>query len=125
MATVREVSGWRVLVAEESGPVLREARDVLDLIAEGMAADARMIAVPVSGLDPSFFQLRSGFAGEVLQKLVNYRFKLAILGDISAYTEASTAFRDLVREANRGNDVLFLPDIAALTERLATMADAR
>jgi hypothetical protein len=79
----------------------------------------------VHRLDPSFFQLRSGFAGAVLQKLANYRFELAVVGDISAHTESSTAFRDFVREANRGSAVLFCADLPALGERLAASAEIK
>ena len=37
-------------------------------------------------LNPDFFDLKTGFAGEVLQKFVNYRTKLAIIvRDASMY----------------------------------------
>jgi hypothetical protein len=78
-----------------------------------------MIVLPADRLDPSFFELRSGFAGEVLQKMANYRFELAILGDTSAHVQASTAFRDFVREANHGDAVHFCADLDALMDRLA------
>jgi hypothetical protein len=40
--------------------------------------------------------------------------KLAILGDISRYTDRSESLRALVRESNRGRDVAFLPTLDAL-----------
>ena len=124
MSSVLEMSGRRLLMVAGDGPVLRTAQDVLDLIGESIAQDARMIVVPVDALDHSFFQLRSGFAGEVLQKLANYHRQLAVLGDISVHTQESTAFRDFVRESNHGSAVFFLADLAALSERLAAMAEA-
>lgn len=56
-------------------------------------------------LDESFFDLKTGFAGEVLQKFSNYRFKLAIVGDFSCYT--SKSLRDFIYECNNGNLVFF------------------
>jgi hypothetical protein len=47
-------------------------------------------------LSPDFFDLRTGFAGELLQKFVNYRARLAIvIADSSAY---GSRFSELVYE---------------------------
>jgi hypothetical protein len=35
---------------------------------------------------PDFFDLKSGIAGEILQKFSNYDMRLAIIGDVSKYT---------------------------------------
>jgi hypothetical protein len=43
-----------------------------------------------------FFDLRAGVAGECAQKFVNYRVRLAVIGDISAHTERSEAVPALV-----------------------------
>ncbi len=90
-----------------------------DLVGEAMVAGAGVLAVPVSRLDPAFFELTSGVAGEVAQKCVNYRVRLAIIGDISAHLERSNALRDWVRECNRGRHLLFVADRAELEARLA------
>jgi len=116
-AGVRDISGVRCLAIDEGVHV--DSADVArDLIGESMAERAEMIVLPVAALDASFFQLRSGLAGEILQKMVNYRRKLAIVGDITAHVAASDAFRDLVRESDRGDDLVFVPDLATLEERL-------
>ena len=114
-----ERNGHRLLVVEPVGPVLGKTRDVLDLIEEGFEQKARVIVVPVARLDPAFFQLRSGLAGEFVQKIVNYRFRLAVIGDISAHVTESNALRDFVRECNRGGGVLFVPNIDALEAKLS------
>jgi len=54
-----------------------------------------------------------------MQKFVNYRLRLVIVGDIAAYTAGSTALRDLVTESNRGKQIWFVPDLDALAARLA------
>jgi hypothetical protein len=95
---------------------------VTDVVGEALSEEATAIAVPVAALDPGFFDLRSGFAGEVLQKAANYRLKFVVIGDVSAHTAASKAFRDLVVESRRSRDFFFVPDLDALGERLSAIA---
>jgi hypothetical protein len=52
-----------------------------------------------------------------VQKFVNYRMRLAVVGDVSAHEAASEPFRDWVRETNRGKDIWFVPDLASFEER--------
>lgn len=108
-----------VLVLPASGALLSGPQDALDVLGDAWGGDASTIAVPVERLDPAFFDLRSGVAGEIAQKLVNYRIRLVVLGDVSAHEAASRAFRDWVRESNAGDHVWFVPDAAALRERMA------
>ena len=74
--------------------------------------------VPVARLAPEFFVLTSGVAGAVVQKFVNYRVRLAVVGDVSGFVAESTALRDFVREANRGRQTWFVADEAELAGRL-------
>jgi Domain of unknown function (DUF4180) len=101
--TIAEVTG--------DGALLRNAGDALDLLMQPHRAE--WIAVHEKNIAPEFFDLRSGIAGDVLQKFVNYRGRLAIIGDISRYTEKSEALAALVRESNRRRDVRF---VASVTE---------
>lgn len=116
---VEEMHGVRVLTLPDEGPALRSGADALDLIAASYEHQADLIAIPVGRLDPEFFTLRNGLAGEFLQKLVNYRLRVAIVGDLSAHTGASNALRDFVRESNRRKQNWFLDTWAELRERLA------
>lgn len=63
-------------------------------------------------------------AGEIVQKFVYYRLNLAVVGDVSAHVEASTALRDFVREANRGRHLWFVGTAEEFAERLAPRAVA-
>lgn len=90
-------------------------QDAVDAIADAhYGHDAECVVVPVDLLPAEFFQLSTGLAGSIVQKFVNYRMGLIVLGDVSAYAAASTSFRDWVREANHGRDLRFVPDQAAL-----------
>jgi hypothetical protein len=79
-----------------------------------------MVLVPLERLDRSFFELSTGMAGALLQKLVNYGLHLVVVGDISAALCESRALRDFVRESNRGRHVWFVASHAELEARLAS-----
>jgi hypothetical protein len=116
-----ESNGYRMLSLPATGTMLKSVQDVTDLIGDALSQGAKVIVVPVECLAPAFFQLRSGLAGEFVQKIVNYRLKLAVIGDISAHAAASAAWRDFVREANRGRSIFVLPDLDALAARLSSV----
>lgn len=48
--------------------------------------DCSKIVLDKKAISEEFFILSSGIAGEVLQKIINYHTKLAIIGDFSKYT---------------------------------------
>lgn len=89
-----------------------------DLIGEACEADPDIIAVPVSRLAPGFLDLSTRIAGEVFQKMEQYRRRLAIVGDIEAEVAASRALHDFAYETNRRGHHLFVPDRTALLARL-------
>ncbi|GAB2449904.1 DUF4180 domain-containing protein [Streptomyces incanus] len=116
LTTMRGVS---VLVCDKGGSKLSGGRTALDLIGDALGCQADMVAVPVERVADDFFALSSGVAGEVAQKFVNYRIRLAVIGDIASHVAGSDALRDFVRETNRGNQLWFVPDRAELEARLA------
>jgi hypothetical protein len=116
---VDAIEGVPVLRCAVAGPLLDGERAALDLIGEAMGR-AELVAVPVARIAPAFFTLASGVAGEVVQKFVNYRLRLVVVGDVAGHVAASTALRDFVREANRGGQTWFVADEAELAARLRT-----
>ncbi|MEV7230011.1 DUF4180 domain-containing protein [Polymorphospora sp. NPDC051019] len=114
---IRERAGVPVLVCDPAGPPLVTEQDALDLIGAAFAG-AEVVAVPASRLGDDFFSLGTRFAGEVMQKFVNYRIRLVVVGDISRHLAASSALRALVYESNRAAQVWFVPDLDALDARL-------
>ncbi|MBM0225755.1 DUF4180 domain-containing protein [Micromonospora sp. ATA51] len=115
---VQQRMGVPVLVCDPAGPPVATVADALDLIGAAFLG-AEVVAVPASRLDPDFFALGTRFAGEIMQKFVNYRLRLAVVGDISRHLAASAALRALVHESNRAEHVWFVPDLDALDARLA------
>ena len=107
-------NGVRLAVAGRDAR-LDSVRDILDLIvsASYLEACAGLVLFKES-LPERFFDLKTGFAGEVLQKFSNYRFRLAVVGDFSQV--ASKSLKDFIYESNNGRLVFFKSDIdSALT----------
>jgi hypothetical protein len=117
--TVTVAHGLRILHCAADGAPLADEAGAVELIAVALAQRADLVVVPVTRLDPRFFTLSTGVAGEIVQKLVNYRLPLAVVGDITAYVSASAALRDWVYECNRGRQVWFVASPSDLDARLA------
>ncbi|KOV63955.1 DUF4180 domain-containing protein [Streptomyces sp. MMG1121] len=116
--TLETLHGTRVLRCAPDGPALDGERAALDLIGDAFGQEAELVVVPVQRVADEFFRLRSGVAGDVVQKFVTYRLRLAVLGDIAAHVEASDALRDFVYESNQGGQLWFVADAAELDGRL-------
>ena len=113
-----EIDGRRVLECSAEGPLLRTAQDAVDLIGEAKSAGANILVLPIARLDPAFFQLRTGIAGEVVQKFVTYQVAAAIVGDTTQLEAESKSLRDFIRESNQGGSIWFLADKEELQARL-------
>jgi hypothetical protein len=115
---IAEVAGVSAYVCDPVGPALDE-RLASDILGETFAADVRLVVIPTSRLSPAFLDLKTRLAGDLLQKFVNYRRHVVILGDLSAALAGSGALRDFVRESNRGRSIWFVADLAELEGRLS------
>lgn len=65
---------------------------------------------------PEFFDLRTRLAGEVFQKVVNYRMQVAIVGAFDSFQ--SESLRAFISECNRGSQICFAIDLASAKEFL-------
>jgi hypothetical protein len=68
-------------------------------------------------LEEAFFDLRTGIAGDILQKASNYRIRLAIVADFTKYV--SKSLQDFMYESNQANQVLFVVATETAVDRLA------
>jgi hypothetical protein len=113
---VEELAGVRVFVSDVA---VADDRKAVQLIAQAhYEHDATWVAVEADRLGDEFFELRTGRAGAIAQKFVDYRLGLAVVGDISEKLAASKSLTEWVRESNRGRHLWFVPDLDALTARL-------
>ena len=119
MAPLIELAGTRVFAPPESGPPFHTEADAIDLLGAAYQARASCVALSAARFDPAFFDLRTRSLGEFVQKFVMYKQRIAFVGDISSYLEASTSLRSFVREANEGDHVWFVANLDELAARIA------
>lgn len=63
-----------------------------------------------------FFDLSTKIAGDVVQKIVNYNMKVAIIGDFSNYK--SKSLNDFIYECNKGKYLFFVETQSEAIEKL-------
>ena len=79
-----------------SASPIRQPAEVLELV----ASDVPAILVLAEHFPPEFFDLKTGFAGELLQKLENYGIRVAaVFPTEDGYPQR---FREFLVEARRG-----------------------
>ncbi|MFD2148275.1 DUF4180 domain-containing protein [Mucilaginibacter antarcticus] len=83
-----------------------------DLYYQGFDA----IIIKAGQLAADFFDLKTGLAGDVLQKFSNRRVRLAIIGDFKVVE--SKSLRDFIFESNKGNLVSFRNSLAEVLDSL-------
>jgi len=92
--------------------VIHSEQDALEIINNiGYLYESGRIIIHKENLSKDFFDLKSGLAGDVLQKFSNYRVQLVVVGDFSLFT--SKSLKDFIMESNKGHLVNFLPDVSA------------
>ncbi|MBU1220801.1 DUF4180 domain-containing protein [Myxococcota bacterium] len=96
--------------------LITNLNEALDLISNAYYQGAEKLIIKKENLIPGFFDLKTGFAGDVLQKCSNYRMKLAIIGDFSKYK--SNALKAFIVECNRGNQIYFVDSEQSAKEKL-------
>ncbi len=97
--------------------VINNAEDGVDLIGNVYYQGFDKVILFKENLSSDFFDLKTGMAGEILQKFSNYRVRLAIVGDFSEHT--SKSLQDFIRESNTGSLVNFLPSKDEAINRLS------
>jgi len=92
-ATSYNIYGTKVLACSPDGKKVRTDRDAVELIGEAYEQEARWIVIPTERFEDAFFQLHTRIAGEIIGKFAVYKMRVAIVGDISRHTEASSSLR--------------------------------
>lgn len=106
------------IIADEI--VITNLQSAIDLMMTiNYEVGTKNIAISKNLIIDDFFILSNGLAGEILQKFVNYQFRIAIYGDFSKYT--SKPLKDFIYESNNGNDIFFTDTIEKAIEKLTVL----
>jgi len=112
------LGGVEVVVVDGVGTAVG-TRELGDLLTAAFDARATTVAIATERLDPTFFELRSGVAGEISQRFVNYHLRLAVVGELPPEARASRSFSGFVLEGNRGDGPWFVATLDELADRLS------
>jgi hypothetical protein len=85
---------------------IKNGQDVLDLMGKCYPLKVDKLVVHEKNLIPNFFDLKTGIAGEILQKFAVYKFPVIIVGDFSKYK--SQPLKDFIYESNKGDLINFI-----------------
>ncbi len=85
--------------------IIATTEDGLDLLGSLYFQGFDKVIIYQNNITPDFFDLKTGIAGEILQKFSNYRVQLAIIGDFSQYT--SKSLQDFIFESNQQGHITF------------------
>lgn len=99
------------VIAEVISDVLliNDAQDALDILANCGYQGAEGIIMQERQFSDEFFDLKTGVAGEVLQKFSTYNMRLAIVGDYTRFT--SKSLRDFIYESNKAGRINFVNSV--------------
>jgi hypothetical protein len=89
--------------------VITSVQDGIDLLGNVYYQGFDKVIINADQITPAFFDLRTGIAGEILQKFSNYRVRLAIVGDFASYE--SKSLRDFIFESNTRGQILFVENV--------------
>jgi hypothetical protein len=70
-------NGRRIVVASDSGIFIKTSGDIADAL--GACLGTQGLLLTELDLAPEFFDLRTGLAGELFQKFINYKLRVAIV----------------------------------------------
>jgi hypothetical protein len=98
--SVAEEGGVHVIEGQPGQPFMASAKDAGRIIEACLSEGVYATLLYAENLTPAFFDLSSGEAGEILQKLRNYRVRLAVVRAPGS-AKLSQRFSELMIEENR------------------------
>ena len=90
----------------EKNFIINNVEDMVDVLGNTYFLGSDKIIINKNQLNDAFFDLKTGFAGEILQKISNYKMRLAIVGDFNNIT--SKSLKDFIYESNKTGRVMFV-----------------
>lgn len=111
---IKEIKG--VSFAEINSPdfLISTVQDAVDLLGNCYYTGIKNIILKKEHFSPDFYDLKSGLAGDILQKFSNYNISLTIIGDFKNIE--SKGLKDFIYESNKTGNINFVESIKALSQ---------
>lgn len=113
---IDEKGSSKIAIISSDELVIKNVQDALDLMVTAQYNGCEKILLYKENITDDFFDLRTGIAGEILQKYVNYKVKIAIVGEFHSYQ--SKSLNDFIYECNKGNQIIFQNTVQEAVEKL-------
>lgn len=113
---IHEIENTKIaeLLSEEI--IISNKEDGTDLLGDLYFQGFNRVFIHKSSIAEDFFDLKTGIAGEILQKFSTYRVRLAIIGDFKGYE--SKSLQDFIFESNKVGHINFVGSKDEAIERL-------
>jgi hypothetical protein len=108
---------YKIAEVKSEGITINNVQDALNILADANYNDVHRIILHENNISPDFFDLKTGLAGEILQKFVNYKKKVAVVGEFKKYN--SRSLTSFINECNRGNQFFFVVEIKTAITKLS------
>lgn len=113
---ISEINDFKIAEIISNNIEINTTQDAIDIMANCSYQGTRSIIIYEKNIIPDFFDLKTGIAGEILQKFSNYNVKLAIIGDFTKYS--SKSLNDFVYESNKHGRISFVNSIEEAKEKI-------
>ena len=90
----------------DNNVILKEPNDFFDIF---FGNNCSTIILKKENIISGFFDLSTGIAGEILQKISNYRKRMAVIGDFENIK--SKLFKDFIYESNKTGEIIFVKTV--------------
>ena len=105
-------------VLSSDSPAIQTAQKALEIMMNAAYQGAEVLVVTEEQLHPSFFDLKTGLAGDILQKFSNYQTRLVIIGQFTSFQ--SKSLDDFIRESNKTGRILFVNTLSQALDVLSS-----
>ncbi|NVO10419.1 MAG: DUF4180 domain-containing protein [Bacteroidales bacterium] len=96
--------------------IINSTQDALDIMGNCTYQGSTRIIIREKNIIPDFFDLKTGIAGDILQKFLTYSVRLALVGDFKKYK--SESLKDFIFESNNYGRVVFVSSVDEAKKRL-------
>ena len=105
-----EKYGTHIGIVKSRKVLIQNEHDFVDFLTQAMQeADANNIILEKTALSDDFFDPNTGLADVINKRLINYRARLAIVGDFKQYEDEE--FLKLIQQNNEAGDLSFLRSV--------------
>ncbi|WP_461039458.1 DUF4180 domain-containing protein [Spirosoma harenae] len=114
---IHQIGNVKIAEIISENVIMATVDDGLDLVGNVYYQDFDRIIIHEKAITNDFFDLKTGIAGEILQKFSTYRVRLAIVGDFSRYQ--SKSLKDFIFESNKSRQINFCQSVADAVANLS------